>query len=151
MRTEKQEKLIQNIIDDPDAEGLIVESLMRYIKQNPHRIIGIQQTIISLTTIVLKKMENQINTSREGLRYAIGEFYWKNKNYAVKNNASFVVAVRICKELFPNGDTTYTSEYEKKYFTSMLVYLRDNRDEYVDSSWAISYNYNNYFKMILSQ
>ena len=151
MFTEKQEELIQNITNDSKAGELIVESLMRHVEKNPHKIIGMQQTIISLTTILLKKMENQINVSHEGLRYAIGEFYWKNKNYIVKNNASFVVAVKICKELFPDGDISFGNGYEKRYFNSMLIYLQEHRNEYVDSDWATLYNYNSYFEMILNQ
>lgn len=148
MINEMQSTLIDGILDFENAGEVIKCLVKEYAGKNPADITSLMKLNNDLMIVHTKNLEQLNNEARHSLSWQVCNTYWIKKNYEVKNNEDFVVAIHACKTLFPEGNASYASQLEKKYFDSMVAYLKNNLSEYLDSDWAKTQGLNSYIKLV---
>lgn len=148
MINELERRIIDNILTFENVGEIVASLVKRYAEKKPDEITGLIRLNNDLLATHTKHLEQLHNQALHSLQWQVCNIYFIKKNFEVNNNEDFVVAILTCKTLFPEGDVSYGSELEKKYFDSMVSYLKDNLSEYLDSDWANMQGLNSYIKLI---
>jgi hypothetical protein len=148
MINEMQSTLLDTILVFENVGEFVTCLVKDYASQNPTEISNLIKLNNDLMIEHTKHLERLNSEAEHALRWQVCNTYFLKKNFEVASNEDFIIALTACEVLFPDGDIFYGSQLEKKYFQSMLAYLKTNLTEYLDSDWATMYNHNKYIKLI---
>jgi hypothetical protein len=146
----KNELLMETVLRDEHSKEIIFELQNRYFDDYPNEIpevIKQNNNLMEIYTLSLQKENTKIENA---LEWEVCQNY-KNKNFKINDNYSFIVALKSCQILCPDGNYFGQSELVKRYFKNMVQYLRDHELEYVNTDWSRMYNTNDYMVFILNK
>ena len=146
MINQMQESLIESMLDFYNAQEVILTALKRHSRKNPDEIINVLNAMNMLVADNIRINQEQNSKIENSLSFTITSL---PKN--IKTEFEFITALSNCEILCPDGNTEGNSPAVKKYFASMLEYLKTHEKEYLDSDWAKHNGHNGYLHTILGK
>jgi hypothetical protein len=145
---ERQDLLITELLNEKNSFEILSEMVYGFCNLHPDQIPNVIKIITQVVSLLVVKTNDRLSNSLHALQLSVYAIVSK-KNFSIPASHLFITALHNCENLFPDGDISMASEAERKYFNAMLEYLKEHKEEYVDSDWAKVYHHNEYLKKIL--